>query len=401
MNLSTHPMNPNLSVFLNLSRWVAAWLVLTGHVRHIVLVNLGDVHQATLIDKGLYFFTGFGHEAVVIFFVISGFLVGGSTLERWGRQGPDLTLYFAARISRLYTVLVPALLVGALMDWIGLHGFNASQLYTNSAQYHTISLGSDISAALDGRTLLGNLFMLQGLWVGNFGSNNPLWSLAYEWWYYCIFALFGLAWTGTGRGRLVWAAMGVLLAALLPAPITLWGVIWLLGLFTHRWVASRVWRPHPAIGIGLLVMALTASRLSHNTEQADSMAASFLRDLMLGIGFSVALASVSRLRSDSPFGRASRFSRFHARMADFSYSTYLCHFPAMILIIAIAYQEWGIPFQQQPDAQGVACLIGLSAVLLAYCLVFARLTERHTTAVQKRLLAMRAGPAPTVERQLS
>jgi peptidoglycan/LPS O-acetylase OafA/YrhL len=372
--------------------------VLFGHVRHIVLVDLAGVHQASLVDKGLYFFTGLGHEAVVVFFVISGFLVGGTTLERWSRQGPDLKRYAVARFSRIYTVLVPALAVGLLLDVAGLRWFNASALYTNSAQYHTISLNSDISAGLDARTLLGNLFMLQGISTGIFGSNNPLWSLAYEWWYYTLFALLAAAWTGTdlGRWRPVSAVAGLLLAAWLPGHVTLWGGIWLLGLLTHRWIASGAWRPHPVIGLAMLALAIVWSRLSHNVENVDhpeSLFTGFARDLVLGLAFSVALASITRLQGTLGC------SRFHARMADFSYTTYLCHFPAMLLLIAVAFQCVGLPFQQQPDARGLACLVGLSALLLAYCRAFAWLTERHTAAVQRWLQATLTGPLITPESQ--
>ena len=88
--ISTNALTSNLSLFLNMSRWVGAFLVLIFHVRHIILVDFKEVEHRTLFDRGLYFVTGLGHEAVVIFFVISGFLVGGLTLDRWRTRGPDL-----------------------------------------------------------------------------------------------------------------------------------------------------------------------------------------------------------------------------------------------------------------------------------------------------------------------
>ena len=93
-------MNP-VSTFLNISRWVAAFLVVIGHIRHLLFVDLKYVEHKTLFIKGMYFFTGFGHEAVIVFFVISGYLVGGITLERWRLNGADLASYFSARFSRI------------------------------------------------------------------------------------------------------------------------------------------------------------------------------------------------------------------------------------------------------------------------------------------------------------
>ncbi len=73
-----------------------------------------------------------------------------------------------ARIARLYVVIVPALLFTGILDY--LHG------------------------AWDGTrdgpsSFLINLFFLQGIYGGAYGSNGPLWSLSYEWWFYILFGL--------------------------------------------------------------------------------------------------------------------------------------------------------------------------------------------------------------------
>src|SRR5438045_3272219 len=133
-------MSPNVSSFLNISRWTAAVAVLISHVRHLILVDLVGVTNKTLLCKVFYFMTGLGHEAVIVFFVISGFLVGGHTWERWRNESLRLRSFVSARISRIYTVLIPALIVGLAFDVIGLRWLNASELYTNAIKYHTISL---------------------------------------------------------------------------------------------------------------------------------------------------------------------------------------------------------------------------------------------------------------------
>ena len=72
-----------LSSVLNASRWCAAFIVLIHHVRHIVLADLVNVENKSLPTKCFYFLTGLGHEAVMVFFVVSGLLVGALTLEKW------------------------------------------------------------------------------------------------------------------------------------------------------------------------------------------------------------------------------------------------------------------------------------------------------------------------------
>ena len=110
-------MNNNFSALLNACRWGAALLVVLGHARHLILIDYNHVEYKNIFIKGLYFITGLGHEAVVVFFVISGFLVGGLTLRKWSTQ-ISYKDYFAARFSRIYSVLVPALIVGAGLDWL-------------------------------------------------------------------------------------------------------------------------------------------------------------------------------------------------------------------------------------------------------------------------------------------
>jgi len=149
-------MNKGFSSVLNTSRWFAALLVLICHARHIVMVDFKDVQDKDLLAKGFYFVTSLGHEAVVLFFIVSGLLVGALTLDKWRTySAPGMADYFVHRLSRIYIVLIPALLVGSALDYIGSTHFDAAQLYTNPAQYHTILLNDVIKDHLDTRLSLG------------------------------------------------------------------------------------------------------------------------------------------------------------------------------------------------------------------------------------------------------
>lgn len=373
-------MNPNISIFLNISRWFAAFLVLLGHLRQLILVDFKYVEQKTLICKALYFVTGFGHEAVMVFFVISGFLVGSLTLKRWRSNGSNLSAYVSARVSRIYTVLIPALLAGLALDFIGLHWFNSSELYTNSAQYHTISLNSTISADIGIATFFGNLFNLQGILVQHFGSNGPLWSLANEWWYYSIFALVGMVITGSGNKRFAYAIAAIALASFLPPSILLYGTVWALGFIAHAWINSSVWRPNPLLGLVVFLIIIITSRLSHNTDSVanpESLLSGFFPDFIVGVGYVIALASASKMTIP--------FKWLHDFLAEFSFTTYLFHFPAMVFIVAIGYQIFGLRFQVQPSASGYLYMFVATAILYLYCFVFYQLTEKHTVYVREKL----------------
>lgn len=67
----------NHNPWLDLFRGVAALMVCFGHIRNAFWVDYGDIQVKAWWHVPAYLVTGFGHQAVIIFFVLSGFLVGG------------------------------------------------------------------------------------------------------------------------------------------------------------------------------------------------------------------------------------------------------------------------------------------------------------------------------------
>src|SRR5689334_17724012 len=109
-------MNSGTSDFLNASRWVAALSVVLYHVYSISVGDPQHVVHLSLFWRIMHFGSGFGHEAVIVFFVISGFLVGGRAILTLRNKGFNLSDYFIHRFSRIYLVMVPALVVGYAID---------------------------------------------------------------------------------------------------------------------------------------------------------------------------------------------------------------------------------------------------------------------------------------------
>ena len=67
---------------LDLIRGVSALLVMSGHLRAALFKDFAELgNNASSLEKGFYFITGLGHQAVMVFFVLSGFFVGGSVLK--------------------------------------------------------------------------------------------------------------------------------------------------------------------------------------------------------------------------------------------------------------------------------------------------------------------------------
>lgn len=69
------------SVLLDLLRGLAALLVLLGHWRNLLFIDYPQLtaHKAMLAVP--YILSSAGHQAVVIFFVLSGYLISGSVFR--------------------------------------------------------------------------------------------------------------------------------------------------------------------------------------------------------------------------------------------------------------------------------------------------------------------------------
>lgn len=106
-----------------------------------------------------YTITHFPAEAVLLFFVLSGFLVGGKVIERCNARNFDTLSYTIDRFVRIMLPLVSALILSVVIDAIR---------------------GVEI---IPGR-VIGNLFSLQGIWCNS--QVEVLWSLSYEVWFYIL-----------------------------------------------------------------------------------------------------------------------------------------------------------------------------------------------------------------------
>ena len=115
-------MTKTLSGYLDLVRWLSAFAVLIAHLNGKMFIPFASVPAN---DRGVLFYIwtfvcGFGHPAVVIFFTLSGFLVGGKLLNNLRTADADfLKCYFEDRFVRIYLVLIPALVVTFLADMVG------------------------------------------------------------------------------------------------------------------------------------------------------------------------------------------------------------------------------------------------------------------------------------------
>jgi peptidoglycan/LPS O-acetylase OafA/YrhL len=315
--------------------------------------------------------------------VISGFLVGGRTILNLHDKGFGIIDYLVHRFSRIYTVLIPALIVGFILDRLGIEFFNASGIYNHPDQFYTNSFGNNIAKHLSFNTFVGNVMQLQEIIVPSLGSNSPLWSLASEWWYYVLFGLCMIAYC-PGRMLTRVVACGAIVAVLmvLPLSISLWFVAWGVGVGVA--VLDRYWAGWPFFaGATIAVVCFVAVRwtdawLMHSGVATD-LAMDFALDLAVALGYSAALVCAKNVKEPRKFWLLNR------GLASFSYTVYLVHFPAMVFIAAFIKDVVDVGFGRQSIVTATIYAGALLAILYGYAWIFAAFTEVHTNAVRSRV----------------
>lgn len=89
--------------WLDALRFIAAFMVLLSHARNTFFPAFGDLpaEQQNIFSMAFTMFCRMGHEAVIVFFVLSGFLVGGRGFERIKNASMNVGSYAIDRFSRI------------------------------------------------------------------------------------------------------------------------------------------------------------------------------------------------------------------------------------------------------------------------------------------------------------
>lgn len=378
-------MTTSLSSFLHFLRWISALVVVAGHLRAFLFVPYQQLHSPGTLLKTFYWATGFGHQAVLVFFVLSGFLVGGSVVEKVRSRTFAWKGYIVNRVSRLYPVLLAALVFGWCLDYAGWHFLNSAGLYTVFGPNAMIGvINYDASQRLGLLPFVTNLCMLQGICGATFGTNGPLWSLSMEFWYYLLFpaAMLGAV-TRTWKGLLCWNTLILVgLVAFLPLEFHAYFLIWIMGVAAAviRIPFRRVW-PWAVI----LFATLVNSRVGFGPY--------YLQELSIGLACALLICVVK-----NSGGLTLPLARIHERLSGFSYSVYLFHFPLLIFCLS-ALRQSGI---WNPTNSTGECFILFGTVFLlcvVVCYGLSRLTEAKTVEIRKLLLSRISGvPSPRRQR---
>jgi peptidoglycan/LPS O-acetylase OafA/YrhL len=367
------------SVHLDALRGVAAFSVLLSHMHVALFVNYRDLGNHNILVAIIYFLCSLGRQWVIVFFVMSGYLVGGSVLRSINSGRWSWRSYLLSRLTRLYTVLLPALLLGGLLDWFGMHMAGTGAIYSNHAISR--SLFWNVQTSLTLKTLAANGLFLQTIKlpgtrfpVSVFGCNGPLWSLCNEFWYYLAFPLLALllfqvrSWwkrVACGIGLIAWGWF-------VGMDIVLLGIPWLMGVLVVCLPPLRLrgfWARGIAIGVALLLVAA-------------GMALSFyvglnrpIMDSLLGVLVSFLIwVILNCATAPLPFF----YIWIARRSAHSSYTLYLTHFPLLIFLTASLHLHRAVPSWHSSLIRA-----GVLVIIYLYSQLVYELFEKHTDKIRK------------------
>ncbi len=351
------PAKSDRSILLDLARGLAALIVVASHAR--AWLYPVPPPEGGPLTRTFLFLTGLPFEAVMVFFVISGYFVGGSVVSATARGDWSWSEYGFRRLTRLWIVLLPALLLTAGWDNLG----NA----IGNRDYYIGALNKpDI--------FLGNLFFLQYIHFPVYGSNGPLWSLAYEFWYYLLFPMIYRAFVGRDplRHRVLLGVGAAVLLLLLPRSLAAGGLVWLMGIGARWVVLSERWR-RPLSGWPFFLLAAGFfGWVLGNPVHTEFPWPRY----SLGFGFACMVPFLATRNPASPLLR-----KLATLAGGSSYTLYLAHFPFLVFLFQ------GLCFPAQPAGHALSPLLyaGLMLVVGLYTGVLWFAFERRTDRIRKTL----------------
>lgn len=366
------------SSHLNFIRGLMALLVFIGHARAIYFIDYPKIQNPTLFDKIIYFISGFGHQAVIVFFVLSGFFIGQSIFRNLDNNSFSYKNYFLSRITRLFMVLIPALILGFLWDYIG-YTFSTHAIYHGIASMGNV-ITFDIMSHLTIQNLFGNILFLHTIIYPPLGSNTPLWSLANEFWYYVLFPLMFIPfYTHKMKIQFLLFLLITLFLFYFNRELILYFSIWLLGAL----IAFIQYQKLYTVSNTLLFCFSCLLALGTFFGTRFMSMPPFIQDALLGITFSLFLYFLTTDTFQNK--RINKFYNHSSQyLANISFTLYAVHLPFYIFLFSI-FKYKSIE-RSIPSFPGYGNFFLLCLAVLVYSSIMWYLFERNTDKMKKKLI---------------
>ncbi len=340
--------------WLDLIRFFAALCVVLVHVRGQVweTYSLLNPESQNIITTLFYALFSLGFIGVLVFFVLSGFLVGGITLKRTFKNNISFKKYVLDRSVRIGLPLIGSIILIIFVD---------------------LFLGNNS----DYPTLVGNLFALQGIFVDDAGG--VFWTLSYEIWFYILIGGIVLLCSKHQYIGCILIALSLCAFTTLKTYMLLILFCGILSYYLTITIQHRskiiIYGSATCFCIATILILLVNDSLAFD----KSLFQSFLNEdiLCIIIGISSALFISNVVKTSPKTKCAMIIDNIGSKLALFSYSLYLTHWQ----VLRIVNHYFGR--SATLDAIAIFKFIITVAVCILFAYIFYWITERNTTKVKK------------------
>ena len=394
---------PQHVAYLDGLRALAALFVIVHHCA--LQVNFNEAHVPRLASKIGDFFSSYGHNAVDVFIVLSGFCLALPVVRGDGFLRGGALQFFQKRARRILPPYFLAMLFSLLLIWLAIG--------------HKTGTHWDYSLPVNAKGILTHLLLVQDLFRDTSARiNHAFWSISVEWRIYFLFPLLIMLRRSWGSLRVAAAAAALSYTVLYIGQHTAINAVinldpagaspQYLGLFTLGLLGADIAygtskngkTPLPALrrpaaaalllgATTLLMAAASKIKVSHGQPLGLSYT-----DFFVGLWAASLLIAASNEKF-TWLSRALSWRPF-VFLGTFAYSIYLIHGP----LIQILWQYVLFPLQGDPLRMfcglcfvGVPLIIGVSYLFFLACeRPFLTTRKRETLAETERDAAL--SPAP-------
>lgn len=331
------PVNFNLSFnssfFLDLIRVIASQAVLIGHA-------FGPLKINNLITPPS--FVPIQDIAVSIFFILSGFLIPFSIERNLVRNKLySFKHFFIDRFSRIYSALVPSLLIVVLLDIIVIYVLKNSypsrynfDLISFIGEFFLLSEHPLFPSVLSEQSKFLNLIGIKSApWgIAGFGTARPFWTLRLEWWIYMFIGFLFLGKATFKRSKVLYTII-FLLVFLTPIQnrqglFAVWCLGWLGYIAISRGYLS-ILRVKFSFALSFIFGSSYIYYLSNSLTVYDR-----LGPLQLSLIVIFTLNGLNQI--EEPL--FSKWRPLIKYLADYSFTLYLVHFSLIYLYAGLEIQ---------------------------------------------------------------
>lgn len=348
--------------WLDCIRFFAAFFVVMSHCRCNFFTIYKDLNNSSqnILTKAFFFLSTYSDEAVLVFFIMSGFLVAGQSFNKMIKQPSSISFkHFAiSRICRIMFPLGIALLYGFIVNSV---------------------TGRENSIII----FIGNLFSLQGLFVGC--AEAAYWTMPYiVWSYVLVYGLllfYGKETRQTILGAmLVTTSLCVLIA--LPRHSAIFVIMIGALIVNLRNKSIPKWAVILALIIFLITSVITKISAPSQSRAVLFHTNVFVTNIIEGMCLVIIISQI--IRSKPINKKLQKIEQGFTPLSAFSYTLYLTH------NFSINFLLWiGVPRSKNVDFLSICTYFGCVIICTIVAYLIYLLAEKHTYKITKLLMCLR------------